>query len=119
LDSGLLLFLRLCSYSLLGIGVLLLLFIAFSTLYLHIPKVNLKLKARFFHYRFLALFFGVVVALLFFVSALVTTTVTDSLAEKKLLLGLLTMLCIAYFLLWLLGGLRKPRQEVEKDEGDG
>lgn len=118
MDTPWLFALRICSYSFLSVGVILLLFIAFAAIVLARPKADLKLKVRLFQYRYFALFLGVIVAVLFFVSALITTTITNSLVEKRLLLALLSIVSIAYFLLWLVGRFREKESEKE-GKGDG
>ncbi|MBA7680092.1 hypothetical protein ES703_88400 [subsurface metagenome] len=118
MDNPWLFVLRICSYSFLAVGVILLLFIAFVAIVLARPKADLKLKVRLFQYRYFALFLGVIVAVLFFVSALITTTITDSLVEKRLLLALLSIVSIAYFLLWLVGRFRE-KESKDEEIGDG
>jgi hypothetical protein len=92
---------RILSYSLLGIGIFLFLLVLIFSLSLGNSRISVKIKVRLFHLRFFALSFGIISAALFFVSALITTTLTDSLAEKKILLGFLTAVAVTYFILWL------------------
>jgi putative copper export protein len=92
---------RILSYSLLGIGIFLFLSVLVFSLFLRSSKISVKIKVRLFHLRFFALSFGIISAALFFVSALITTTLTDSLTEKKILLAFLTAVAVTYFVLWL------------------
>jgi len=92
---------RILSYSLLGIGLFLFLSVLAFSLFLRNSRISVKIKVRLFHLRFFALSFGIISTALFFVSALITTTLTDSLAEKKILLGILTAVAVSYFIVWL------------------
>jgi len=92
---------RILSYSLLGIGMFLFLLVLTFSLFLRNSRISVKIKVRLFHLRFFALSFGIISAALFFVSALITTTMTDSLTEKKILLGFLTVIAVSYFIVWL------------------
>lgn len=92
---------RILSYSLLGIGIFLFLLVLAFSLFLGNSRISVKIKVRLFHLRFFALSLGIISAALFFISALIITTLTDSLAEKKILLGFLTAVAVSYFIVWL------------------
>ena len=92
---------RILSYSLLGIEIFLFLLVLTFSLFLGNSRISVKMKVRLFHLRFFALSLGIISTALFFVSALITTTLTDSLTEKKILLGFLTVVALTYFILWL------------------
>jgi hypothetical protein len=92
---------RVLSYSLLGIGLFLFLSVAVFSILLKITKISVKIKVHLFHLRFFGLSFGVISIALFFISALITTAMTDSLLEKRVLLGLLTIVAVSYVVLWL------------------